>query len=47
MSDFDLDLTKEHNEEHKQLTRELEYLEKLPEVQELERLQRDFRKKII
>ncbi len=45
LGDFDLDLASEHNEEHKKLTREIsEYLEKLPEVQELERLQRKFGK---
>lgn len=47
LGDFDLDLASEHEGEHKQLTREItEYLEKMPEVQELERLQRNFKKKI-
>lgn len=45
LGDFDLDLASEHEEEHKQLTREItEYLEKMPEVQELERLQGNFKK---
>lgn len=45
LGDFDLDLAGEHNDEHKQLTKEiLEYLEKMPEIQELERLQNNFRK---
>lgn len=46
LGDFDLDLASEHNDEHKKLTREItRYLEKMPEVQELERLQKEFRKK--
>lgn len=45
LGDFDLDLAREHNDEHKQLTQEiLEYLEKMPEVKELARLQNDFLK---
>lgn len=47
LGDFDLDLANEHNDEHKKLTREIsEYLENMPEVKELERLQRDFKKEI-
>ncbi|KLL05080.1 MAG: hypothetical protein MRERV_6c080 [Mycoplasmataceae bacterium RV_VA103A] len=48
LGDFDLDLAADHEGgEHKQLTREiLEYLEKMPEVKELERLQRNFKKVI-
>lgn len=45
LGDFDLDLAKEHNQEHKQLTQEiLDYLEKMPEIKELARLQNDFLK---
>lgn len=45
LGDFDLDLASEHNDEHKKLTREIsEYLEKMPEVKELERLQKNFKK---
>jgi len=45
LGDFDLDLASEHNEEHKKLTQEIsEYLGKLSEVKELERLQRKFGK---
>jgi hypothetical protein len=45
LGDFDLDLAREHNDEHKKLTREIsEYLGNLLEVQELERLQRKFGK---
>ncbi|CAH1755703.1 6704_t:CDS:2 [Entrophospora sp. SA101] len=45
LGDFDLDLASEHNDEHKKLTREIsEYLGKMPEVKELERLQREFGK---
>lgn len=45
LGDFDLDLASEHNDEHKKLTREISgYLKKLPEVKELERLQREFGK---
>jgi hypothetical protein len=45
LGDFDLDLASEHNGEHKQLTKTiLEYLEKMPEVRELEILQKNFRK---
>ena len=47
LGDFDLDLASEHNDEHKKLTQEISaYLEKMPEVKELERLQKDFKKKI-
>ena len=45
LGDFDLDLASEHNEEHKKLTQEISgYLGNLPEVQELERLQKKFGK---
>jgi hypothetical protein len=45
LGDFDLDLASEHNDEHKKLTQEIsEYLGKLSEVKELERLQRKFGK---
>ncbi|CAG8448193.1 812_t:CDS:2 [Racocetra fulgida] len=46
LGDFDFDLAADHEGgEHKQLTREIaEYLEKMPEVKELERLQRNFKK---
>jgi hypothetical protein len=45
LGDFDLDLASEHNEDHKKLTREISgYLGNLPEVQELERLQKKFGK---
>ena len=44
LGDFDLDLASEHNDEHKKLTQEIsEYLGKMPEVKELERLQRKFK----
>jgi len=45
LGDFDLDLASEHNDEHKKLTQEIsEYLGRMPEVKELERLQKDFGK---
>jgi predicted SprT family Zn-dependent metalloprotease len=45
LGDFDLDLASEHDGEHKQLTREISsYLEKMPEVKELERLKTAFGK---